>query len=461
MSVLVILSGGYTAFAKYTDQRNYQDAQKAVNKLFSDKEHEILANDVDAALLKVDQSKINLVKNRIRKEDLRTELIKARNLFNAEELAKRTVSALLKNGIVVDQITLSQMNEALGLVTSLTDKPLKAKLQKVIDDTKVQFNALTNATHAVTALFTDATHLTLAEKVDRNTYDGAKTLVDGIQNNSKKKELMDLLSSANTLLTDMEKKEAEAKAAAEAKAIAEAKAAAIASAKAPLNASKTSSENQSSGNSSNSVNPPTVQPGGQQETGFAKIVANSKTAQRTDQIVTVVASGTSANVTLWEKSNGVWGEVLTTKGYVGSQGVGTASEGSKRTPNGAYTLGFAFGKTNPGTKLPFKQITDTSYWISDVNSDLYNTWQEGNYAGNGNEHLADYANLQYYYAIVIDYNTSAVRGAGSAFFLHVSNGRPTAGCVSVPKNIMESFMQRIHKGAYIINVTSQSEVGNY
>jgi L,D-peptidoglycan transpeptidase YkuD (ErfK/YbiS/YcfS/YnhG family) len=164
---------------------------------------------------------------------------------------------------------------------------------------------------------------------------------------------------------------------------------------------------------------------------------------------------------LWEKTNSIWSEVLSTSGFVGSQGVGQAYEGSKHTPKGAYTLGFAFGQSNPGTVLPFRQITPNSYWISDVNSDLYNTWQEGPYAGNGNEHLANYANLQYYYAIVINYNENRVKGAGSAFFLHVSNGRPTAGCVSVPKNIMEQLMKRIHPGAFIINVNSQNEVSNY
>ena len=56
--------------------------------------------------------------------------------------------------------------------------------------------------------------------------------------------------------------------------------------------------------------------------------------------------------------------------------------------------------------------------------------------GDPNEHL--YYETPYYdYAVVIDYNTrnapGGVRpGAGSAFFLHVTDGAPTAGCVAVP-----------------------------
>jgi len=39
----------------------------------------------------------------------------------------------------------------------------------------------------------------------------------------------------------------------------------------------------------------------------------------------------------------------------------------------------------------------------------------------------------YDYGAVIDYNTApVVPGAGSAIFLHVSTGGPTAGCVSLP-----------------------------
>ena len=57
--------------------------------------------------------------------------------------------------------------------------------------------------------------------------------------------------------------------------------------------------------------------------------------------------------------------------------------------------------------------------------------------GDPNEHL--YYEIPYYdYAVVIDYNTrnapGGVRpGAGSAFFLHVTDGSPTAGCVSIPQ----------------------------
>ena len=62
--------------------------------------------------------------------------------------------------------------------------------------------------------------------------------------------------------------------------------------------------------------------------------------------------------------------------------------------------------------------------------------------GDPNEHLAAIT-PEYRYAVVIDYNTAApiVQGAGSAFFLHVANGAPTAGCVSIPQASLVSIMQ--------------------
>ncbi|MDC2864382.1 GW domain-containing glycosaminoglycan-binding protein [Bacillus sp. BP-3] len=201
--------------------------------------------------------------------------------------------------------------------------------------------------------------------------------------------------------------------------------------------------------------------GAVQQDGLSGIVASSPTAQRTNQIVTVVASGTSARVSLFEKEDGLWNEKLSTNGFVGSQGVGQASESTSRTPKGSYSLGFSFGTSNPGTNLPFRQITPNSYWISNVNDDQYNTWQERNSSSRSDEHLIDYP-AQYKYGIVINYNTENIqKGAGSGFFLHVSNGKPTAGCVAIPENQMYELMKRIKQGACIINVNNEQEIKNY
>ena len=199
----------------------------------------------------------------------------------------------------------------------------------------------------------------------------------------------------------------------------------------------------------------------EQGTAMTRAVSNSSVGKRTDQIGAVVAQGSSAKVTYLEKHNGNWKEVFTTNGFVGAQGVGQANESVSRTPRGAHSLGFAFGTSNPGTNLPFRQITPKSYWISNVNDDQYNTWQERDSSSPQDEHLIK-ETVAYKYGIVINYNTSnPVKGGGSGFFLHVSNGRPTAGCVSVPQAKMVELMQKLHGGAYIVNVNSINEISNY
>jgi L,D-peptidoglycan transpeptidase YkuD (ErfK/YbiS/YcfS/YnhG family) len=126
--------------------------------------------------------------------------------------------------------------------------------------------------------------------------------------------------------------------------------------------------------------------------------------------------------------------------YVGAGGIGRASEGSTRTPAGSFTLTQAFGRdSDPGTRLPYVKTTSDDYWISSPGP-LYNTRQRcGNcgYDNGVNEHLRE-VTPEYDYAAVIDYNTrnapGGVRaGKGSAFFLHIEDGAPTAGCVALPR----------------------------
>jgi L,D-peptidoglycan transpeptidase YkuD (ErfK/YbiS/YcfS/YnhG family) len=128
---------------------------------------------------------------------------------------------------------------------------------------------------------------------------------------------------------------------------------------------------------------------------------------------------------------------------VGADGMSShPSETRSATPIGSFTLSQAFGaEPNPGTQLAYLHTTPSDWWISEPGP-LYNTHQRCSTdcrftRGAPNEHLY-YETPVYNYAAVIDYNTAnsgpVVAGAGSAFFLHVSNGRPTAGCVSIPQD---------------------------
>lgn len=190
-------------------------------------------------------------------------------------------------------------------------------------------------------------------------------------------------------------------------------------------------------------------------------IAQLKLAQRTNQLVIVIAEAVEVEVSFWEKQDAKWRMKLQTKGYVGEAGIGNAREGSKVTPEGAFRLGQAFGKKDPGSKTAFRPITASDYWISNPESAYYNTWQQFQ-TSEMDESLYAYSEHQYEFARLIHYNTDPIiKGAGSAFFLHVENQRPTAGCVAVPREDMIKLIQATGEQAYIIHVKSKDALHNY
>jgi L,D-peptidoglycan transpeptidase YkuD (ErfK/YbiS/YcfS/YnhG family) len=174
------------------------------------------------------------------------------------------------------------------------------------------------------------------------------------------------------------------------------------------------------------------------------------------QVVTVVAPSarsTTATVTAWQLGASGWTAVVgPVSARVGAQGVGQASEDRSRTPAGTFTLTEAFGRAaNPGTRLPYRVINGNDYWVSDRTSPLYNQFQECSgtcpFTTAAGEHLVD-AGSSYDYAAVIDYNRRpAVPGAGSAFFLHVTNGAATAGCVAIPRTSLVAILGWLNPAA--------------
>jgi L,D-peptidoglycan transpeptidase YkuD (ErfK/YbiS/YcfS/YnhG family) len=174
------------------------------------------------------------------------------------------------------------------------------------------------------------------------------------------------------------------------------------------------------------------------------------------QLVTVTAGSagaTTGRLEAWELRPTGWARTLgPVTARLGAAGIGAASEGSTRTPAGTYTLTEAFGRLgDPGTALPYRVIDQQDWWVSDTTSRLYNQharcaagscpfresagenlWQQG---------------WVYDLAVVIDYNRQGTPGAGSAFFLHVTNGQPTAGCVAVDRDSLTALLRWLRPAA--------------
>jgi L,D-peptidoglycan transpeptidase YkuD (ErfK/YbiS/YcfS/YnhG family) len=174
------------------------------------------------------------------------------------------------------------------------------------------------------------------------------------------------------------------------------------------------------------------------------------------QVITVVARSRRSRVATLQAWHTVPGRGWVRRGpriraYIGADGMTWhASESKSATPMGSFTLTRAFGhNTNPGTALPYLRINPADWWISQPGR-LYNThqrcWSHCPFTqGAPNEHLY-YETPYYNYAVVIDYNTrnapgGVKQGRGSAFFLHVTVGQPTAGCVAIPQARLVSIMQ--------------------
>lgn len=177
-------------------------------------------------------------------------------------------------------------------------------------------------------------------------------------------------------------------------------------------------------------------------------------ASQYSQLVIVQSNGTNATVTMHELQNGVWTEILRTDGFVGSNGVGEASEFTSATPQGTFPLYFAFGiNPNPGTKVPYLQVDEYDYWVGDSSSPLYNQYaraeSDTDWDKSKSERIIDYPTA-YGYCLFIGYNIEGVPGKGSCFFLHCSNGRPTAGCVSVPEPDMAFILRNIGEDCGIV-----------
>ena len=140
-------------------------------------------------------------------------------------------------------------------------------------------------------------------------------------------------------------------------------------------------------------------------------------------------------------------------GHVGRNGVaapGAKREGDGKTPYGAYRMRAGFGiHANPGLASPWLVTDWRDVWVDDSRSRLYNTHQR--LPVNGRWASAERMRLSpaYNYAQVIGYNEARTPGRGSAIFLHVDQGRGTAGCVSLPTSSLLAVLRWQKPGAWI------------
>jgi L,D-peptidoglycan transpeptidase YkuD (ErfK/YbiS/YcfS/YnhG family) len=118
-------------------------------------------------------------------------------------------------------------------------------------------------------------------------------------------------------------------------------------------------------------------------------------------------------------------------------------EGDGKAPSGIFPFGTAFGyaaEPVPGSRWPYRQATETDFFVDDVDSRDYNQWirlrmpqRDPGQRWKSFERMRR-ADLLYRHGLVVQHNTTpAIPGSGSAIFLHIwrGPGQPTAGCTAM------------------------------
>jgi L,D-peptidoglycan transpeptidase YkuD (ErfK/YbiS/YcfS/YnhG family) len=177
------------------------------------------------------------------------------------------------------------------------------------------------------------------------------------------------------------------------------------------------------------------------------------------QLVEVTASGygtTSGSLELWQRRDGCWRRVAGPwPAWLGRSGMSAHKhEGDGATPTGTYRIGSTtYGiAANPGVHGTYHQLACGDWWDEDARSPTYNTFRHVacnlRPAFRGGSEALWQISPQYRFFAVIEYNAAPVRpGRGSAIFLHVSAGRPTAGCVSLPEPRLVQLLRWLRPSA--------------
>jgi len=178
-------------------------------------------------------------------------------------------------------------------------------------------------------------------------------------------------------------------------------------------------------------------------------------------MVTLASSYGSTKVTITECSKtrtGAYSQAWQSAGRTGYRGfaaAGAKREGDGNTPTGVFTLGTAFGRSDPGSSNGYITLQPNSCWGSTIGAAKYNRYFTGT-CGPADESMYKYVNTAYQQGILINYNTQPIQqGYGSAIFFHVSTGGTTAGCISTDYNTVVNTIRATRPGDVIVQgVTS-------
>ncbi|TRW88019.1 hypothetical protein FK535_06225 [Mycolicibacterium sp. 018/SC-01/001] len=190
----------------------------------------------------------------------------------------------------------------------------------------------------------------------------------------------------------------------------------------------------------------------------------SASVGRATQVLAVTGTGGSdATLDVWQRTAAGWQPVTGGVGIpakIGAKGMSPNHfDGSMMTPEGVYSLDFSFGtQPDPGGGLRYIRVGPNHWWDGDMKSPTYNTMQvcdkqNCRFDTNPSSGTENLDIPQYAHAVVMGVNKERIPGKGGAFFVHGTDGGPTAGCVAIDDATLVTIMRWLRPGA-MIAVTS-------
>ena len=173
------------------------------------------------------------------------------------------------------------------------------------------------------------------------------------------------------------------------------------------------------------------------------------------QVISVVSvGGSSAKMDVWQRGAAGWQPVgVGIPAHVGSAGMAPqAKDDYPATPMGIFRLPYVFGTApSPGGGLQYVQVGPDDWWDGDESSASFNTQQHCKKSQCPFDTSAS-ENLdipEYVHSVVMAVNEHRVPGNGSAFFMHATDGGPTAGCVAIDDAMLVKIIRWLQPGALI------------
>jgi len=166
------------------------------------------------------------------------------------------------------------------------------------------------------------------------------------------------------------------------------------------------------------------------------------------------AHATTASLSLLECGREVAGPF---RARIGVNGLSNHHrEGDGTTPLGTFGIGpTIYGlDPNPGVRLAYHRLRCGDWWDEDPASATYNRFRHvacGTTPPFGGSSEALWrSTVAYREFAFVEYNASpAIRGHGSAIFLHDDRGHATNGCVSLPRPELVGVLRLLRHGATI------------